>query len=226
MFRDIQTETEMQKFLNLEGVFILIAIGADILIEALKNQDWIAAAVIGGFCVIGGLYWHTIHLDRLFADVSLLMHRIAPHQAASPASAIALPASPHADVPVALVADRPLLHVSNFPLSRNFYAAVLAPLGYALTMEFPALSMAAFGIAGASDLWIKGDGVERKLRASFTANSARGVDDFCQAALDAGGTIAETPGPRADHGASAYAAAISDPDGYTIEAVFYGPASA
>lgn len=222
----------MQKFLNFEGVLILIAIGADILIEAVKNQDWIAAAVvIGGFCVIGGLYWHTIHLDRLFEDLHASLHHLFNGRvSAIPSQPIPLPASfsnnRTSDVPVAAVADRPLLHVSNFPFSRNFYAAALAPLGYALTLELPALSMAAFGINGASDLWIKGDGAEAKLRASFSAQSKRSVDDFCQAAVDAGGTIAEAPGERLNRAEGSYAAAVYDPDGYTIEAIFYGVASA
>jgi catechol 2,3-dioxygenase-like lactoylglutathione lyase family enzyme len=231
MFREIKTEAQMQRFLNFEGVLILMAIGADIFIEALKSQDWIAAAVIiGGFLVLGGLYWHSMHLDRLFDDLHASVRHLIHGRSAAIATplvpvAIPLPASTSdrlQDVTVAMVADRPIVHVSNFPLSRNFYAAVLAPLGYSLTIEFPALSMASFGVGGASDLWIKGDGAEHKLRASFSAASKRIVDDFCEAALDAGGTIAETAGPRSAIGQDAYAAAVLDPDGYTIEAVFNG----
>jgi hypothetical protein len=230
MFNDIKTETQMQKFLNLEGVLILVVIGADILLEALKNQDWVAAAVIiGGYCVIGGLYWHTLYLDRLFADlhdgISRILTHFPLHQSAAIAQATTVTTTttvPAHDVLASAVTDRPILHVSNFPLSRNFYATVLAPLGYTLTIEFPALSMAAFGVGGASDLWIKGDGTEYKLRASFSAPSRQAVDDFCNEALNAGGTMAEMPGPRVDRASDSYAAAIYDLDGYTIEAIFYG----
>lgn len=225
-YSEIKTEAQMQRFLNLEGILILIAIGADILIEAFKSGDWIAAAVIiAGFCIIGGLYWHTLYLDRLFADLHDGIHRIFHGNARATATQpiIPLPASsasmPH-DIPLAAVADRPILHVSNFLLSRNFYAAALSPLGYGLTIEFPALSMAAFGIAGASDIWIKGDGVEQKIRAAFSATLKGMVDDFYRAALNAGGEVAETPGTRPERGAGYYAAAVLDPDGYTIEAVF------
>ena len=224
MFNNIKTEAQMQRFLNIEGVLILIAIGADILIQAFRNQDWIAAAVIiGGFCVIGGLYWHTLYLDRLFADLHTGIHHLLhPLPLAQATTVTTVTTGPAQDVADATVADRPILHVSNYPLSRNFYAAVLAPLGYALTIEFAALSMAAFGVGGASDLWIKGDGAEHKLRASFSANSKNAVDDFCDAALNSGGTMAEIPGRRLDRAVDSYAAAINDPDGYTIEAIYYG----
>ena len=213
----METEAQMQKILNLEGILILVAIGADIFIEALRTRDWIAAAVIiAGFCIIGGLYWHTIFLDRLFADLHEGLRRILPHHSTQTVAARTVVQ----DVPAAIVSDRPIVHVSNFPLSRNFYAAALAPLGYSITMELPALSMASFGIDGASDLWIKGDGVEQKIRAAFSANHQRTVDDFYSAALYAGGTEAEAPGARPERGAGYYAAAVYDPDGYTIEAVF------
>jgi catechol 2,3-dioxygenase-like lactoylglutathione lyase family enzyme len=116
--------------------------------------------------------------------------------------------------------------VSNFLLSKNFYAHALAPLGYTITLDFPALAMASFGIGATSDLWIKGDGTVQKIRAAFSASSQSIVNDFFDAALNAGGTQAEGPGERPARGQEYYAAAVFDPDGYTIEAVFRTPPDA
>jgi catechol 2,3-dioxygenase-like lactoylglutathione lyase family enzyme len=215
---EIKTEAHMQRLLNFEGVLILIAIGADIFIEALKNQDWLSAAVIiAGFCIIGGLYWHAHYLDRLVESLQTGMHRILSHLAHAP---VPTPPTSTSNVAAATLSDRPLLHVSNFPQSRNFYAMLLGTLGYAMTLEFPALSMAAFGVNGASDFWIKGDGVEEKIRAAFSATDKRMVDDFSQMAIEMGATVTEVPGARPERGTGYYAAAALDPDGYTIEAIF------
>jgi len=223
----VRTEGQIQKIIDLEIVLILVAVGIDILIEALGGRDWIAAAVIiAGFAMIIGLYWHMLHIDRLFGELHDTLHHFLHGSAGSTAAhAIPLPASferidTARDVPMSNVADRPVIRVSNFLLSKNFYAQALAPLGYSLTTDFPALGMASFGIGSSSDLWIKGGGVEQKLRAAFSADNEDAVDDFFDAALDAGGNAVEEPGVRPDRGSGYYAAAILDPDGYTIEAVY------
>ena len=222
-----RTERQIQKIIDLEIVLILIAIGADILLEAVAGRDWVAAAVtLVGFCVIGGLYWHKLRLDRLFADLhDALRHFSHNNTLLLPGTpqAIPLPASfqngPR-DIPMNTVVDRPVIHVSNFLLSKNFYARALAPLGYSLTTDFPTLGMASYGIGTSSDLWIKGGIVELRLRAAFSASQKNMVDAFFDAALDAGGNEVEAPGLRPDRGPGYYTAAVLDPDGYTIEAVF------
>ena len=227
----METEGEVQRLIDIELILIIIAIGADILIQALSVSDWGAAAVIiAGFCIMAGLYWHKLHMDRLFGDFRQAMYHLfhtnAPTTTTPPI--IPLPASSGRaapDVPIASIADRPLIHVSNFLMSKNFYQQSLGMLGYRLTMDFPALAMAAFGIGPNADLWIKGDGVEQKIRAAFSADRKAMVDDFFDAALNAGGSIAEAPGTRPVRGTGYYAAAVFDPDGYTIEA-FYHDASA
>jgi len=159
----VRTEGQIQKIIDLEIVLILIAIGLDILIEAMGGQDWVAAAVIiAGFCMILGLYWHMLHIDKLFDELHANLHHFLHGSTGSTtAQAIPLPASferkdTARDIPMAAVADRPVIRVSNFLLSKNFYAQALAPLGYSLTTDFPALGMASFGIGTSSDLWIKG----------------------------------------------------------------------
>ena len=210
----------MQKLIDLEIVLILVALGIDILLEAVGMQDWIAAAiVIAGFCMILGLYWHTLYLDSLFADLRAGMghvfhHQFSPHQQKAPDS------HPISDLPAVQVADRPVIHVGNFLLSKNFYVQALKPLGYTVTMDLPALSMVSLGIGDSSDVWIKGDGSEAKMRVAFRASQESMVDRFFDAALDAGATEEEAPGPRKDRAPGAYAAAVLDPDSYIIEAYF------
>ncbi len=225
------TEEQIQKAIDIEIVLVLIAVGFDIFIESIGAGDWIAAAVvIAGFCMIFGLYWHTLFLDSFLSDMHAAMHHapVAAEVTAPIPTVIPLPATfkdEHAaaqDMPLSALADRPVIRVSDYLASKNFYARTLAPLGYAVTMDFPAISMAAFGIGMASDLWIKRDAIDEKMRASFSADSKRAVDDFFAAALAAGGAEAVAPGKRTDNGARYYAAAVTDPDGFAIEAVFRG----
>lgn len=214
------TEAQAQKLIDIEIVLILAAIGADILIQALASSDWIAAAlIVAGFCVILGLYWHTLYLDRLFADLRSVAGHIFSHEPPAAGSA-------HLDVPASSVADRPIIHVSDFPLSKNFYVRALRPLGYTVTIDLPALSMASLGLGSSSDLWIKGDGPDATMRASFVAAERHMIDEFFDAALEAGGTQDSAPRTRTENGQRAYAASVLDPDGYTIEALFLPASSA
>lgn len=213
------SKARMERFLNLEGILILVAIGIDLFIECLIARDWLPAVVIlAGFGVIGALYWHSLRLDALFADVHRALQRFHTPERA--------PQAQPADVPLSLINDRPVIRVSNFGLSKNFYEAALGELGYALVADFPALSIAAFGIGPSADIWIKGDGVENKLRASFSATSSAAVNGFYETAMQFGGRPAEAPGARPDRGAGFYAAAAYDPDGYVVEAVFRDSAAA
>lgn len=208
------TEAQTQELIDLEIVLILVAIGADILIEALSSSDWVAAAlIVAGFCVILGLYWHTLYLDRLFSDLRTAVGHLFHHESAGSGTA-------QPDFPAVAISDRPIIHVSNFLLSKNFYVQALRPLGYSVTIDLPALSMVSLGVGQASDLWIKGDGPDTKIRASFSATERHMIDDFFDAALDAGGAGDVAPRARPELGSSAYSASVLDPDGYIIEAVF------
>jgi len=52
----------------------------------------------------------------------------------------------------------------------------------------------------------------------FTAPARKSVDAFHRAAIAHGGRDNGKPGLRADYGANYYAAFVTDPDGYRIEA--------
>jgi catechol 2,3-dioxygenase-like lactoylglutathione lyase family enzyme len=119
--------------------------------------------------------------------------------------------------------------VSRLAVSKAFYQAALAPLGYVISRE---LKDAVGYLDGRSnggdphgDFWISQGGpqVPRK-HIAFNARNQEEVKAFYAAALDAGGRDNGGPGPRPQYHAGYYAAFVLDPDGYNIEAVFHGEA--
>lgn len=120
--------------------------------------------------------------------------------------------------------DHVSIAVRDLDRAAAFYAAVLAPLGYAKLEARPAT--VAFG-KKYSEFWLN-------LRAgmnpvppdggSHVALRAAGpeaVDAFHAAALKAGGISDGAPGLRAQFGEGYYAAFVRDPDGNRIEAVTF-----
>ena len=117
------------------------------------------------------------------------------------------------------------LSVTDFERTKAFYLKALAPLGYALLMEFPdGGGVAGFGQDGKPDFWIDGAGKPSpKLHVAITARNRADVDAFYQAALAAGGKDNGKPGLRPHYHESYYGAFILDPDGHNIEAVSHAP---
>ncbi len=121
--------------------------------------------------------------------------------------------------------------VSDYDRSKAFYVTALAPLGYALMLEFgpdqtetghPA---AGFGRDGKPDFWIGGEGgLNGRLHVAFAAADRATVDEFYKAALAAGGTDHGAPGLRPHYHPNYYGAFVLDPDGHNIEAVCHAPA--
>ena len=117
--------------------------------------------------------------------------------------------------------DHVSIGVRDLKRARQFYDAVLAPLGYERLSE----SETSLGYgAQAVGLWI---GPTRSpvpadeasnLHFCFAAPSRKAVDAFHAAALRAGGRDNGPPGVRADYAADYYAAFVVDPDGYRLEA--------
>lgn len=93
------------------------------------------------------------------------------------------------------------LDVGDYRKSRDFYAAVLAPLGYDVKQELRAVppdvpDRAGFG-ATHPVFWIAGGGpVGRLLHFAFAATNRSQVDAFYRAALGAGGRDNGAPGLR------------------------------
>jgi catechol 2,3-dioxygenase-like lactoylglutathione lyase family enzyme len=120
--------------------------------------------------------------------------------------------------------------VSDFPRSCAFYKAALAPLGYALLLDFPAAvtghtDVAGFGEPPKPDFWISGGTPNSpRLHVAFRAASRAVVDAFHAAALAAGGRDHGAPGLRPHYHEHYYGAFVLDPDGHNIEAVCHAPA--
>jgi len=131
------------------------------------------------------------------------------------------------------VLDHVSIRVADYDLSKRFYAAALAPLGYTLAMEGD--SGAGFRKGNIPDFWIKqGEPIDMRRRQDPAASMGCGgpavhlafacedramVDAFHSAALTAGARDNGAPGLRPNYHLQYYGAFVLDPDGYNIEAV-------
>jgi catechol 2,3-dioxygenase-like lactoylglutathione lyase family enzyme len=119
--------------------------------------------------------------------------------------------------------DHTGLTVSNIVKSKAFYRAALAPLAYAVLMEWE--QYAGFGVPPKPDFWI-GEGQPNvpPIHVAFRADSHAQVEAFYKAAIAAGGKDNGPPGLRPHYHANYYGAFVLDPDGHNIEAVCHAPA--
>jgi catechol 2,3-dioxygenase-like lactoylglutathione lyase family enzyme len=114
--------------------------------------------------------------------------------------------------------DHLTLTVRDASRSREFYVRALAPLGYAIRMEFG--PMCGFGDDRKPYFWLKeGDPPTTPMHLAFRARRRRDVDAFHAAALAAGGKDNGGPGLRPDYHPTYYGAFVIDPDGHNVEAV-------
>ncbi|HKC49629.1 MAG TPA: VOC family protein [Myxococcota bacterium] len=118
--------------------------------------------------------------------------------------------------------DHVSLRVSDFPRSRAFFGAALAPLGYGLFADYG--DAAGFGVGAKPDFWIGAGEAPGATHVCFAAASRAQVDAFHKAALAAGGRDNGAPGLRTAYHPTYYGAFVLDPDGNNIEAVCHQPA--
>ena len=119
--------------------------------------------------------------------------------------------------------DHTGVSVADIARAKAFYRAALAPLGYAMLMEFE--QFAGFGVAPKPDFWIgQGTPDGPRVHVAFRADSRAIVDAFHKAALAAGGRDNGPPGLRPHYHDNYYGAFVLDPDGHNIEAVCHLPA--
>jgi catechol 2,3-dioxygenase-like lactoylglutathione lyase family enzyme len=112
--------------------------------------------------------------------------------------------------------------VTDVAESKAFYRSALAPLGYAVIMEFG--KDVGFGVPPKPDFWIGETGEDAgPTHVAFRADSRKQVDAFHKAAVAAGGRDNGPPGLRPDYHANYYGAFVLDPDGNNIEAVCHAP---
>ncbi|MCC6223805.1 MAG: VOC family protein [Thermoleophilia bacterium] len=114
------------------------------------------------------------------------------------------------------------LRVSDYAASKAFFAAALAPLGYAVVMELE--GACGLGVDGKPDFWLIGQtSPAAPVHVAFASGDRAGVDAFHAAALAAGGRDNGAPGLRAHYHPSYYGAFVLDPDGNNVEAVCHRP---
>ncbi len=120
--------------------------------------------------------------------------------------------------------DHISIGVRDLETARQFYAAMLATLGFTQLREWPTAvgygkRYPEFWINHRPQLAASDTGVHVCLRAADRG----AVDAFHAAALRAGATSDGAPGLRPEYSASYYGAFIRDPDGNRIEAVTFLP---
>ena len=115
--------------------------------------------------------------------------------------------------------DHITVHVSDIEKSKAFYTAMLKPLGYIMTKEYPEWKLAAFGTKTKPMLWVHADGAKQQAHIALTAKTPAQVQAFYKAAIKAGGKDNGKPGFRKDYNPGYYAAFAHDLDRHNIEAV-------
>lgn len=115
------------------------------------------------------------------------------------------------------------LRVADLPRARDFYAAALAPLGYALHVQGPSLG---FGTdASTLDFWIRhGEPARPAPHFAFHCASRALVDAAHASAVAAGAVSRAAPVLMPQVHPHYYAAQLSDPDGHPIEFACHTPA--
>jgi catechol 2,3-dioxygenase-like lactoylglutathione lyase family enzyme len=124
--------------------------------------------------------------------------------------------------------------VSDIERATAFYDAVLSPLGYVRVWDIlsaeSATRQVGYGFPGGDDLFVVKLYAEARppgpgFHLAFGAPSRQAVDEFYAAAIANGGVYNGSPGVRGGYGPNYYAAFVTDPDGYAIEAVFNAAAA-
>lgn len=116
--------------------------------------------------------------------------------------------------------DHLTVPVNDYERSKRFYAEALAPLGFAILLDWHQKRRAYLGVPPArSSLWLVESHISGTLDIALAAASADAVDAFHAAATALGARTLNEPGIRPEHSSRYYAARVLDPDGNSIEAV-------
>ena len=125
--------------------------------------------------------------------------------------------------------DHTGLSMTNAEVSRRFYEAALAPLGYKVLREIPkeftgGVVVFGMGVPPKPDFWLHEGPTQRpRIHIAFRADSRQVVDAFYKAAMAAGGQDNGAPGLRPHYHENYYGAFVLDPDGHNIEACIHEP---
>ena len=107
--------------------------------------------------------------------------------------------------------------VADFPKSKAFYLAALAPLGMSIVSEGEGWAL--LGTEGRPEFWLGNGSAPGAIHFAFVAKTREQVRAFHAAALAAGGRDNGAPGIRGHYHPNYYGAFVFDPDGHNIEAV-------
>ena len=119
-----------------------------------------------------------------------------------------------------LVVDHVGLLVRDLEASRRFDEAAPRPLGCGRL--YRSEDGDGSGVGGAEDFGInQSDESTKQSHVAFVAERRAAVDAFYAAALGGGGREKSVPVVRAEAHSGYYAAAVWDPDGNNIEAVYH-----
>ena len=112
--------------------------------------------------------------------------------------------------------------VADFPATRAFYVAALAPLRIGVAADFG--ETVGIGRDGRPQLWFRaGEKSSGGLHLAFAAKNREEVRAFHEAALKAGATDNGGPGLRPNYHPNYYGAFVIDLNGHNIEAVCHSP---
>ena len=117
--------------------------------------------------------------------------------------------------------DHISIPIRDVTTTRDFYDAVLAPLGWQRS-GFREDVYVGYKKPGSPALYFTSSNATSPVHLAFKASTTEEVAQFYHAALDTGGQDNGPPGPRPAYGKNYYAAFVYDPDGHNIEAVMGG----
>lgn len=124
-----------------------------------------------------------------------------------------------------MIIDHIGMTVSDYERSKAFYTRVLAPLGIELITEVQ--GWAGFCRQGKPEFWFGvHEAAQNPMHIAFSADSREAVNQFYDAAIQAGAKDNGKPGLREIYHPNYYGAFVIDPDGHNIEAVCHNEDSA
>ena len=113
--------------------------------------------------------------------------------------------------------DHLWIRVRDVEASKRFYETIAPHARLGLGTDTP--ERASFTGDPGSLSVLSGDHLTEHLHLAFPASDNQAVDDFHQAAIDAGYRDNGTPGERSDYHRGYYSAYVLDPDGHNVELV-------
>ena len=113
--------------------------------------------------------------------------------------------------------DHLWIRVRDVAASKRFYETIAPHARLGLGVEKP--ERASFTGEPGSFSVLSGDGLTERLHLAFPAPDNQAVDDFHQAAVEAGYRDNGKPGERRTYHSGYYSAFVLDPDGHNIELV-------